>query len=315
MIDCSIVIVNYNIKHQLLRFVDSIYKHCQGCRFEIVVVDNASPDKSAEAVRKKFPEVRVVASPVNLYVSKAFNEGLMYSQGRYVAFCDADLELKSNVFSSLVEFMDEHCMIGAIGVPFEWPDGTFCGEVYARQHGIMYSIFNFSFFCKMFPDQFMLLSNNHFYNGWDRKSSRCVEIVDTLLLARRETLEEVGKFDEGMKMYGVNNDLCQRIWEAGWCVYCKADERIIHAQHQSVNTANWEEISAIYRRDLICYLRKRHGAFLSFAVQALLFMTRLILRFAVSCGMYEPKTNIAFGTKERTKITPGKICEHSACVS
>lgn len=294
--DCSIVILNYNTKEWLERCIRSIYQHTHGIAFDIWVVDNASSDGSAEMVRRLFPQVNLIANQENLYVARGFNAGIRQSAGRYIFIGDADLEFTDNLLVRMVEFMDKNSTIAALGCPFYFPDGRFYSQCYSRDHTWLFSLLNFTFLSKIFRGTFRRMRDRFEYAGWDRKSSRYVDIVDTAILYRRKALDEVGLYDETFNFYAIQNDICLRIREAGWGIYYLYEGHLIHAQHQSINKENWSKISAFYRKDIAYYLTKRYGAFRAGIVMFLLNSTRVMLHLFRFLRIYKPKKNIAFGT-------------------
>src|SRR5437773_1425311 len=115
ILDCSVVILNYNTKEWLERCLRSIFQHTRGITFDVWAVDNASADGSAEMVRTQFPKVNLIANKENLYVARGFNCGIRASRGRYVFIGDADLEFTDNLLGRMVEFMDQNPKIAALG--------------------------------------------------------------------------------------------------------------------------------------------------------------------------------------------------------
>ena len=294
--DCSIILLNYNTKEWLEPCLRSIYKHISGVNFEVVAVDNASSDGSAQMVRELFPQVNLIANQENLYVARGFNKGIRASKGKYIFIGDADLEFTDNLISTMVQFMDKNPKIAVLGCPFYYPNGEFFSKCYSRDHTYLFSLLNFTFLGKIFKKTLKKLTDDFAYADWDRKSSRSVDIVDTAVLFRREALDEVGLYDEKFYLYAVQNDICLRMRQAGWGLYYLYEGHLTHAQHQSVGKENWKKISALYRKDIGHYLFKRFGLVRAGFVMFLLNVTRYTVTIAAALGLFKPKKNIAFGT-------------------
>ena len=95
MVDISIIIVNYNVKDLLDNCVASIYKaNNKNHYIEIFVVDNNSIDGSANFVRNKYPEIKVIANRSNIGFSKANNIALKQAEGKYVLILNPDTVLE-----------------------------------------------------------------------------------------------------------------------------------------------------------------------------------------------------------------------------
>src|SRR5262245_31536913 len=88
--ELSVVIVNYNTCDHLLRCLRSLAEQRDGLLTEILVVDNASTDESAERVAEEFPEVRLVCNETNRGYAAANNEGLRSARGRRLLLLNPD---------------------------------------------------------------------------------------------------------------------------------------------------------------------------------------------------------------------------------
>ena len=64
--DLSICVVNWNVKDDLARCLDSLREASPGLQVEVILVDNASSDGSVAMVRERFPEVQLIANEANL---------------------------------------------------------------------------------------------------------------------------------------------------------------------------------------------------------------------------------------------------------
>lgn len=226
MIDVSIVIVNWNTKELLLDCVQSLFDETLDSRIEIIVVDNASTDGSVDALRERFPQVRVFENSANLGFAKANNVGIRKASGRYVCLVNSDIVLLDRCIDRMCRFMDDCPDVGALG------PATVDGEMRARNN------------CREFPSLRNLMCEalylNQLFPGvhllrgriLDNPSSvetRSVEVLSgCLLMIRRETLKDVGLLDESFFIYGEDNDWCKRADMAGWKRQLYVNARAIH---------------------------------------------------------------------------------------
>ena len=93
MLDLSIVIVSYHVKDYLEKCLGSIYSNTEHLHFEILVVDNCSQDGSPEMVKRLYPEVRLIENGTNQGFSKANNQAIAQSKGRYILLLNPDTEI------------------------------------------------------------------------------------------------------------------------------------------------------------------------------------------------------------------------------
>jgi GT2 family glycosyltransferase len=96
MVDVSIIILNYNTFQLTCDCIESIYEKTQGLTYEIILVDNASTECSAEAFKIRFPKILLLQSPVNLGFAKGVNYGLKASKGNAVLLLNSDTVLLNN---------------------------------------------------------------------------------------------------------------------------------------------------------------------------------------------------------------------------
>jgi GT2 family glycosyltransferase len=148
---------------------------------EVVVVDNASPDATAQIVEQQFPDARLIRTPSNLGVAGGNNVGLRAAQGDILVLINADVEVTSNWLEQLVRVMQADPSIGIAGAKLLYPDGTiqFAGGKIKSPQGYTWHIGWHE------PDE----------GQWD--SMRDVDFVTGASLAiARHALEEIGYQDE-----------------------------------------------------------------------------------------------------------------------
>src|SRR3972149_4921562 len=113
MVDVSIIIVNWNTKELLANCIRSIIERTEAGKYEIIVVDNASTDGSAEMMRDRFPYINLIESKKNLGFAKGNNRALAEVGGKYVLYLNPDTELKTNAIYGVANFLDTYSEYGA----------------------------------------------------------------------------------------------------------------------------------------------------------------------------------------------------------
>jgi GT2 family glycosyltransferase len=88
--DVSIVIVNWNVRDLLRDCITSIYEETEEISFEIIVVDNASSDGSVDMIKKEFPQIKLIKNKENVGFSKANNQAIKLSKGKYILMLNPD---------------------------------------------------------------------------------------------------------------------------------------------------------------------------------------------------------------------------------
>ena len=114
-LDLSICIVGHQRCQMLADCLASIYQHVQELHFEVIVIDNASTDGTADMMRTRFPQVRLEVNQESHSFAENNNVMLRQAVGRYVLLLNDDTYLTHNAFKVMVDFFDAHPEAGAVG--------------------------------------------------------------------------------------------------------------------------------------------------------------------------------------------------------
>ena len=202
--DISVVIVGWNAKHYLELCLDSLADSATCRSMEIIVVDNASTDGSAEMIAAQFPAVKVIRSEENLGYPRGCNVGIRESQGHYIALVNPDVQALPGCLDSLADFLDENPKVGTVGPRVFNPDMT--QQSTCRRFPTLWNNFcSAAGLSGRFRRSRFFAGEHMFYFRHDRTLAVDV-LVGCFWMVRREALDEVGLFDEGLFMYGDDVD-------------------------------------------------------------------------------------------------------------
>jgi len=247
-IDLSIVIVNFNTSDYTIQCLDSIAENPPECNYEIVVVDNASTDGSADRLEEQYNYILLIRSPNNRGIAGGNNLGIKASSGRYVLLLNNDTIVNSRSLNAMVEFLDNHQDAGAVGGRLLNPDGSF--QAASNKYPTLIEEF-------MISTRLGVLIRPT-YPG--HSYSHEVEIVDWIgsacLLLRMTALNQVGLVDEDYFIYGDETDLQYRFSKAGWKIYYLPDVTTIHFGGRSMN--RWSRRKMVYRGKIL-FFQKHYG--------------------------------------------------------
>ena len=96
--DVSVIMINYNTFDLTKDALNSIFENTKDLTYEIILVDNASPDGSGEKLKELFQDKIVyLQSGGNLGTSKAFNLGLKRASGKYILWLNTDIHFQNNL--------------------------------------------------------------------------------------------------------------------------------------------------------------------------------------------------------------------------
>jgi len=267
------VICNYNTRDVLARALDSLLATAGDLAHEIIVVDNASRDGSAAMVRERFPAVRVIEAGTNLWFSGGNNLGLRVAQGEYTLILNPDTVMQPGTLQTLATYLDTHPEVGAVTARMTFADGTVQRNG-SRLAGYVDFLLSYTFVGLLFPRWRKRRWCRMWYADWDRGSTRAVEVAPgSCIMARRALLEQVGYFDERLKLFFTDDDLCRKILGTGAEIHYVAETTLIHDEHASLDQVPRLR-RRVYWEDLIAYTRKYHGQRAATVLAALILPTR-----------------------------------------
>jgi GT2 family glycosyltransferase len=117
------------------------------------------------------------------------------------------------------------------------------------------------------------------YTGWQRDTTRAVEIIpDSCMMSPRDLLERLRTFDEALRLYFTEDDICKRILAQGREVHFLADATVLHEEHASTRLVQ-RLASQVYFDDLVIFTRKWYGVPGALLLQTLIIPTRAAMDF------------------------------------
>lgn len=254
----SYCVVNTNGRADLLACLAAIDRtHPAGVEHEVLVLDNASDDGSADAVRALDSDIRLIV--LEQRAGKAANDSTLMSeaQGHYCLLLNEDSELRPGAAEALIAALDANPRAGAAGaqlldsaghpVPCAW-----------RFPGVGTALAGALFLHRLLTVQSV-----------GRQTRRVDWAQSSALMVRREAAEQVGHLDPAFFVYYDECDFCKRLAEAGWStLYVPSAEAVHHDQLSTDLAAGLPRIVEFHRnRDR--YMRAHHGPAAALAVRLL----------------------------------------------
>ena len=255
--DLAVVIVNYNTREFLGPCLEALPAALGGLSAETWVVDNASPDGSADFVRERFPGIHLIASARNGGYAHGNNLGLRAagfghstpgrsSDFRHAALLNPDTVPPPESLARLVACLDADPSVGACGPRVERPDGTLDRACRRGAPTPLVAFYQLIGLAKLFPRSRHFARYNLTYLPEHRRAE-VDAVVGACMLLRGEALEAVGLMDERFFMYGEDLDLCLRIRGAGWRVVYFPEVRMPHHKGASTRKSTDRMIREFYR--------------------------------------------------------------------
>jgi GT2 family glycosyltransferase len=219
--DLTVSIVNTNGRDLLLACLESLQRGIDGdVSVEIVVLDNASEDGSADEVRRRFPTVRLIEQGFRAGFPANHNTVIRATSGRYVLVLNEDVASDDWGFARLIAVLDGNPGVGALGPKLVYPDG--------RQQASAWR----------FPSPLVSVlgiptAGQVGIRQSDGDEPRSVDwVMGAAILLRRSALEEIGLFDESFFIYFEEVDLCLRLRRGGWEIRYFPSMTVVHHESQ-----------------------------------------------------------------------------------
>jgi GT2 family glycosyltransferase len=243
-----VVVLNWNLKADLAECLSSLegitYQNAQ-----VVVVDNASTDRSAEMVRARFPAAHLIVNEWNLGFAGGNNVGLGYAlaQGaQYIFLLNNDTLIAPDMLSRLVDVLEAEPSLGIVGPKILYYGTTdrvwYLGHRRSRWLPVPRRVRSPQEECPVEPSWFEV----DYVSGCG-------------MLIRHDVLQRVGLLDERMFMHYEDADFCRRAQQAGYRLACVPRARMWHKVSQS----SYHEAPAVRhakaRNRVLFYRRHPHG--------------------------------------------------------
>lgn len=255
----SVVIPTHDTRELTLRCVETL--ESEGTEgLEIVVVDDASSDGTAEALVAAHPRVRVLRNdpdaPATGFTRSA-NRGLAEARGDVLLLLNSDTEVEPGAFAPLLAAFARDPRLGAAGAALHYPDGSPQWSGGAAP-GLLWL---FGLASGLPP----LLARLPFWRQVKpvgAPAGRVEWVTGAALALRLPAWEEVGPFDEEYRFYGQDLDLCLRLQDAGWKVELVPDFRVLHHHGATIGrrSGGSRQNMELLWTDLLRWARKHRGA-------------------------------------------------------
>jgi|CXWL01.1.fsa_nt_gi GT2 family glycosyltransferase len=285
-VDLSIAIVSYNTRVLMLDCLRAVFASGAEIQFEVIVVDNNSKDETVDAIRARYPTVQIIVNHENRGFSKAVNQALAVSAGRYVLMLNSDTRLQKSALDRMVICLDEDPEIGAVGCKQWTGDGQLYQSCFPfpsiRDH-----LIHASFFRTCAPAWQVALAAEQ---AIDCTRSQDVDWINgACLMVRTDLMKTCSGLDEGYFMYFEDVDLCRAIHQHGFRIRHLADADIVHLIGKS-GARDRDKLNIVWEFSRIRYVERHFPPLSRFIMKMWITVgafVRLVHRSSVS-GVQQP---------------------------
>jgi N-acetylglucosaminyl-diphospho-decaprenol L-rhamnosyltransferase len=223
--DVTAIIICHNVREEVLACLDALHAHATGLEVEIVVVDNASTDGTAEAVENAYPDCRTIRLSRNEGLP-ARNHGLRRARGRYRMFIDSDALVRPGALRTLVGVLEEDPQIGLVGPRLIYPDGRL--QLSTRRYPpVLLPLLRRPPLGRFFEQRATI--RRHLMADDPHDSRRRVEyVIGACQVFRADAQRAAGEIDRHIWFGHDDADWCFRIRSAGYDIVYVPEAEVVH---------------------------------------------------------------------------------------
>jgi hypothetical protein len=223
-IDLSIIIINYDTNDLTISCISSIYKNKPSISFEIIVIDNASPNEDVSDIKNVFSEIRLIKNDRNVGFGGANNIGIAESLGQFILLLNSDTIVLDQCLDQCVMFMkDKYASVNNIGL-------IGC-HVLNQDRTDQISTFG-----DHKPWKYFMTSNivfSHLVNTrkpkFDFESNQFVSgIGGCFMMFNRDVFKKIRPFDPDFFMYAEETELCRNRVGKEFGIFYFSEAEIVH---------------------------------------------------------------------------------------
>ena len=240
----AVVILNWNTKDYLRKFLPGLIASTEGLDAEVIVADSASTDGSLEVLSREFPGIRQIPLDRNYGFTGGYNRALAQVQADYFVLINSDVEVTPGWLHTLVAWMDAHPKCGACGPKLiSWHErDTF---EYAGAAGGLLDRYGFPF-CR--GRALQVLEKDH---GQYDSPADVFWISGACLMVRSRLWKKLGGLDDRFFAHMEEIDLCWRIQLAGYRVTAVPESFVYHIGGGTLPNESPFKLQLNYRNNLL----------------------------------------------------------------
>ena len=254
--ELSVIVVSYDCRELLEACLASLPRGAAGLSYEVIAVDNASRDGTAEWLAR-IPRVRTVCNKHNLGFASASNQGLRESRGRYLLLLNPDTRVGDSALRRTRDYLESEPGLAAASCRVERPDGSLDPSC-KREFPTAWDAFSrFSGLSRAFP-------RSRWFARYDARHlpddvRQVVPLIDgCFMMIRRSALRDIGLLDERFFMYAEEMDWCRRATERGWRIGYDPSGTVVHLKGEITRRHTFRMLYHFHRSmALYCWKYRR----------------------------------------------------------
>ena len=292
----SILIVTYQSEDEILDCIKSIYQNVNKIIFEIIIIDNASTDKTIATIKNHFPEITIIENERNKGFSYANNLGAKSAKGEFLFFLNPDTLIVEKTIEKLISIYNMDDNNGIIGPKIKNINGSIQHPA-LKIPSILITLFE-AF------GLYLFLPNTIF--GYRGRSDIDADldvgwVTGACFIIKKKDYDFLKGFDDSYFLYLEDVDLCIRMKNyLGKKIIYTPQTSVIHLRAKSSKSNSYVSKLASYKSKLY-YHKKHNGYFTYLALFPLLYLS-ILLKFICLIFLMRGKEQIMSQFKVLYKI-------------
>ena len=221
----TVVVVSYNSEAELPACLSALAAQ-EGVDARVVVVDNASHDRSAALVRNDFPSAELIVNPVNTGFGRANNQILERAETDFAALVNPDAYLPSDALLTCVQHLEQHPRTAIVSTRLVNVDGT--TQVSCHDFPTLTNMLGETLRLDRVLPRWRAVSEYRWTAAAHELPQRPDWIQGSFLVVRTQAIREVGGLDPDFFMYGEELEWCFRLRARGWEIDYLPEPRVAH---------------------------------------------------------------------------------------
>ncbi len=257
----SIIIINYNTFTLTCNCIQSIYDKLVDVEYEIVLVDNASVECDPILFKLKFPEIKLVVSPLNSGFTGGNNLGVENSKGDYLLLLNSDTELINNAPKICLDHLLQHREVGMTTCQLLYPDGRVQYNC-RRFRTISWELLEIFPLYKLLPKAKREALMLHHY--FDHQSfANCDWVWGAFMLFPKSIIQQLPrkKLSDDFFMYCEDTLWCWDFKQLGYQIHFLPQAKVMHVHKGSVSKDKWLKIRTTSIRNHAQFMKKFYPDF------------------------------------------------------
>jgi GT2 family glycosyltransferase len=248
----SIVILNYNGRNFLEKFLSNVIQHSEG--HEIVVADNQSTDNSVEFLQKNFPHIRLIINESNGGFAKGYNDALKQIDSEFYLLLNSDIEVTENWITPLLEVMRDNSVAGCQPKVLAYHDKSRFEHAGASGGFLDRDYFPF---CRG-----RILEKTEVDNGQYDNKAEVFWATGAALMIRSELYHKVGGLDEDFFAHMEEIDLCWRLKKQNYKFMVEPKSVVYHVGGGTLPYSSPFKTYLNFRNSLFMLIKNHEGMLL-----------------------------------------------------